>query len=155
VRRDLAPLTHDAIAAGAILRIPMRHLDSWVNALNQARKQGQPRETESRRGDIGNPCRGSKFFWMSMNHYRNDECHGNGRQPTDQLGFSWDGLHGTRFPSGLCSLYRRPDESDRSAFRGHFSDNSLTGRTSTLPTRAGGIFEANWMASFKSLASIR
>ena len=35
------------------------------------------------------------------------------------------------------------------------ADNSLTGRTSTLPTRAGGIFDANWIASFKSLASIR
>ena len=35
------------------------------------------------------------------------------------------------------------------------TDNSLTGRTSTLPTLAGGIFAANWMASFKSLASIR
>lgn len=31
----------------------------------------------------------------------------------------------------------------------------LTGRTSMLPTRAGGIFAASWMASFRSLASIR
>ena len=33
--------------------------------------------------------------------------------------------------------------------------NSLIGRTSMLPSRAGGIFEATWIASFKSLASIR
>jgi hypothetical protein len=33
--------------------------------------------------------------------------------------------------------------------------NSLTGRTSTLPSRAGGIFAATWMASFRSRASIR
>jgi hypothetical protein len=33
--------------------------------------------------------------------------------------------------------------------------NSLTGRTSTLPSRAGGIFAAAWIASFKSRASIR
>ncbi len=33
--------------------------------------------------------------------------------------------------------------------------NARTGRTSTLPTRAGGIFDANLIASFKSLASIR
>ena len=33
--------------------------------------------------------------------------------------------------------------------------NSLMGRTSMLPSRAGGIFEATWIASFKSLASIR
>ena len=37
----------------------------------------------------------------------------------------------------------------------YFADNSLTGRTSMLPMRAGGIFDANWIASFKSLASIR
>ena len=37
----------------------------------------------------------------------------------------------------------------------YVADNSLMGRTSTLPTRAGGIFDANWIASFKSLASIR
>src|SRR5439155_23282700 len=33
--------------------------------------------------------------------------------------------------------------------------NSLIGRTSMLPSRAGGIFEATWIASFKSLASMR
>jgi hypothetical protein len=33
--------------------------------------------------------------------------------------------------------------------------NSLTGRTSILPTRAGGICEAIWMASFMSAASIK
>jgi hypothetical protein len=33
--------------------------------------------------------------------------------------------------------------------------SSLTGRTSILPTRAGGICEASWMASFRSAASIR
>ena len=31
---------------------------------------------------------------------------------------------------------------------------SSIGRTSTLPSRADGIFEATWMASFRSLASI-
>jgi hypothetical protein len=38
---------------------------------------------------------------------------------------------------------------------GYYGFNSLIGRTSTLPSRAGGIFEAAWIASFKSLASIR
>ena len=33
--------------------------------------------------------------------------------------------------------------------------SSLTGRTSTLPSRAGGIFAATRIASFRSLASIR
>jgi len=33
--------------------------------------------------------------------------------------------------------------------------SSRTGRTSTLPSRAGGIFAATWMASFRSRASIR
>ena len=37
----------------------------------------------------------------------------------------------------------------------YFADSSLTGRTSMLPTRAGGIFAATWMASLRSLASIR
>ena len=32
---------------------------------------------------------------------------------------------------------------------------STTGRTSTLPVRAEGMREATWMASFRSLASIR
>jgi len=33
--------------------------------------------------------------------------------------------------------------------------NSMIGRTSTLPIRADGIFDATWMASFRSRASIR
>ena len=32
---------------------------------------------------------------------------------------------------------------------------STTGRTSTLPIRTDGIRDATWMASFRSLASIR
>ena len=36
----------------------------------------------------------------------------------------------------------------------YFTDNSLTGRTSMLPTRAGGILDAIWMASLRSPASI-
>ena len=33
--------------------------------------------------------------------------------------------------------------------------NSLIGRTSTLPSRADGIFDATWIASFRSRASMR
>src|SRR5206468_10691804 len=35
---------------------------------------------------------------------------------------------------------------------GAYAESSRTGRTSTLPTRAGGIFAAHWIASFKSVA---
>src|SRR5689334_24893662 len=42
----------------------------------------------------------------------------------------------------------------RSAAAATVSRIGRTGRTSILPTRAGGIFEAIWMASFKSRASI-
>ena len=38
---------------------------------------------------------------------------------------------------------------------GIYTLSSRTGRTSMLPSRAGGIFEAAIKASFKSLASIR
>jgi len=37
--------------------------------------------------------------------------------------------------------------------RGYCEASSLIGRSSTLPTRAGAIFETYWMASFKSLAA--
>ena len=33
--------------------------------------------------------------------------------------------------------------------------SALTGRTSIVPTRAGGICEASWTASFRSAASIK
>ena len=46
-------------------------------------------------------------------------------------------------------------ERNRQETRVLYGFNSLIGRTSMLPSRAGGIFEATWIASFKSLASIR
>ena len=51
--------------------------------------------------------------------------------------------------------------SERIAFRrnshfdGYSTDNSRVGRTSMLPTRAGGIFAARRIASFRSAASTR
>jgi len=38
---------------------------------------------------------------------------------------------------------------------GYGGVNSMIGRTSMLPRRPGGIFEATWIASFRSRASIR
>ena len=40
-------------------------------------------------------------------------------------------------------------------FSGYGRLNSRIGRTSTLPSRADGILEATWMASFRSRASMR
>jgi hypothetical protein len=39
--------------------------------------------------------------------------------------------------------------------RSYRDPKSMSGRTSTLPIRAGGIFEASRIASFRSRASIR
>ena len=36
-----------------------------------------------------------------------------------------------------------------------YGRSARTGRTSTLPSRIGGIFDAIWMASLRSVASIR
>lgn len=43
----------------------------------------------------------------------------------------------------------------RPAARAVAQPNTMTGRTSTLPSRAEGILAATWMASFRSLASMR
>ena len=37
VRRDLTRLSPDGSKADEVLRIPMNHVESWINALNQAR----------------------------------------------------------------------------------------------------------------------
>jgi hypothetical protein len=59
-----------------------------------------------------------------------------------------DGLHPRADPLGRILARQR-------RVLGYFWSNSLIGRTSTLPRRAAGIFEATWMASFRSLALIR
>jgi serine/threonine protein kinase len=55
--------------------------------------------------------------------------------------------------------HRQVDENLSRVRRRHdaprYGTSSLTGRTSTLPSRAGGIFAATWIASFRSRASIR
>ena len=44
---------------------------------------------------------------------------------------------------------------DQLGNRNRYVSNSTTGRTSIVPSRAEGIREATWMASFRSLASMR
>lgn len=67
-------------------------------------------------------------------------------------------------PCSACLPFRDGFHVDRTApgvflivvsIRGYCRDSSRIGRISMLPSRAGGIFEATWIASFKSLASMR
>ena len=66
------------------------------------------------------------------------------------------GLRATLYVSRFCasSSLLAPSCSPARA-RGYECVRSMIGRTSMHPRRAGGIFEATWMASFRSLASIR
>jgi CheY-like chemotaxis protein len=54
----------------------------------------------------------------------------------------------------ICSTAVRSRSEDRAEAE-NYGSRSRTGRTSMLPSRAGGIFDATWMASLRSLASIR
>ncbi len=59
-----------------------------------------------------------------------------------------DGVHRSARPFGRILAHPR-----RTRCYGLLT--SLIGRTSMLPRRADGIFEATWMASFRSLALMR
>src|SRR5204863_9765007 len=54
-----------------------------------------------------------------------------------------------------CVRGKRQDAEQRDERRACHGTNSLTGRTSMLPSLAGGIFEAICSASFRSRASSR
>ena len=57
-----------------------------------------------------------------------------------------DGSRGVRLAGSAIELVEQT---------GGYGSSSLIGRTSMLPSRAGGILDATWMASLRSLASIR
>ena len=58
-------------------------------------------------------------------------------------------------PGARVSVISPPSACGLEHARQLAGSSSRTGRTSTLPSRAGGILAATWIASFKSLASIR